>query len=139
MQYFGIFLTSLSLTCSLVPNEDTPNLSMTPTHKKPFEETLASPPLMLKRKIVVYFVLPHKWSITVCSERPSGKNCITQKPVKRFPSQINLLVPIWHKSTPMEIHPKDTPIFENLCISLCNLHNFYNLYNLYKQIQMRLI
>ena len=33
--------------------------------------TLASPTLTLKHKAVAYFKLPHKWSIIVCSERPS--------------------------------------------------------------------
>ena len=62
--------------------------------------TLVSPPLMLKYKTVVYFPLPHKWSIVVSSERPSGKNRITKGPVHRFVSQINLLVPTWHESPP---------------------------------------
>ena len=40
--------------------------------------TLESPPLMLKHKIVVYFLFSHKWSVIVCSEKPYRKKLITQ-------------------------------------------------------------
>ena len=63
-------------------------------------ETLASPTLMPKDKTVVCSPLPHKWSIIVCLERPSGKNRITEELVHRFASHVNLLVPTWHKSPP---------------------------------------
>ena len=64
--------------------------------------TLATPPVMLKHKTVVYFPLPLKWSIIVCSEWPVGKNRITQEAVPQFAPQINSLVLTWHKS-PMEV------------------------------------
>ena len=75
------------------------------------EGTLASPLLMLKRKTVVYFPLPLKWSIIVCSGRPSGKNRITEVPVHRFVSQINLFVPTWHKSPP-EVNWEQTLVWK---------------------------
>ena len=46
---------------------------------------------ILKHKTLVYFALPHKGSIMICSERPSSKNRITQESVHRFASQISLL------------------------------------------------
>ena len=72
--------------------------------------TLTLLPLILKYKTAVYFPLPHKWSIIVCSERPSGKNRITKGPVHRFVSQISLLDPTWCKSPPEVIEIIKTSI-----------------------------
>ena len=55
--------------------------------------------LYLCQNTVGYFSLPNQWC-SIVSERPSGKNCITQGPVHRFVSLINLLIPTWHKSPP---------------------------------------
>ena len=80
--------------------------------------TLASLPLILKHKTAVYFPLPHKWSIIVCSERPSGKNRITKGPVHRFVSQISLLDPTWYKSPPevIEIRKTSTNQFSKILL-----------------------
>ena len=61
--------------------------------------TLALPPPMPKGKTVVYFPFPHQWC-SIISEWPSSKNCITQGPVHRFATLINLLVLAWYKSPP---------------------------------------
>ena len=113
LQGYGIYLTSLYLTCTKLKTH--PNPVMTQHircySRKPSilqvrdrAETLASPPLMLKHKTVVYSPLPHKWRIMVCSEQKNRKNRITQETVHRFASQINLLVPTWHKSPPEVIY-----------------------------------
>ena len=52
--------------------------------------TLALPSSMPKGKTVGYFPFPHQLC-SIVSERPSSKNCITQEPVHRFVSLINLL------------------------------------------------
>ena len=73
------------------------------TYHKPFKETFHTPSTrcgsdtslnspMLKLENGAYFPLPHKWIIIVCSEWPFGENHITQEPIHRFASQINLLV-----------------------------------------------
>ena len=109
LQCYGIFLISLNLICTKVKN--TPQPCDDPAHQRKLQEilhtqmrdqagTLASPRLMLKHKTELYFPLPHKWSIIVRLEQPSGKNRITQEPVHQFVSQINLLGPTWHKSPP---------------------------------------
>ena len=82
LQRYGIFLTSFNLTCIKVKN--TVQLCDDPAHQRPSQETLhplrailASPPLMLKHKIVVYFPLPQKWSIIVYLEwLLATKRCI---------------------------------------------------------------
>ena len=74
--------------------------------------TLASPPIMLKHKPAVYFPLPHKWSIMVCSEQPSGNKHIKQGRVHPFVLQMNLLVPTWHKSPP-EVIWEHTLVWKN--------------------------
>ena len=109
---YGIFLTSLNLTCTrmkktLQSRNDSAHqgtLQKTPALQVwNGAGTLASPPPMPKQKTVVDFPLPHQ-SCSIVSERPSGKNCITQGPVHRFVSLINLLVPTWHKSPPEVIY-----------------------------------
>ena len=108
-QCYGIFLTSLNLTCTKVKTYPNPVMTQyirchfrkpTTLQVRNRAEILASSPLTLEHKTVVYSPLPHKWSIIVCSERPSGKNRITQELVHQFASQINLLVLTWHKSLP---------------------------------------
>ena len=115
---YGIFLTPLNLTCTKVKTH--PNPVMTQrirSHSRKLStfqlwdrtETLPSPPLMLKQKIVVHSPLPHKWCIIVSLGRPSGKNHITQEPVHQLASQINL--PLWHKSPP-EVICKHTLVWK---------------------------
>ena len=92
-----------------------------PAHQRPFQVTLHTPIARLGRGLdinplytktqVVYSPLPHKWSIILCLERLSGKNRITQEPVYWFASQINLLVPIWHKSL-LEVIFKHTVVWK---------------------------
>ena len=82
------YLTSLNLTCTRMKN--TPQSRNDSAHQRTLQEpstsqvwnevgTLASPPPMSKHKTVVYFLFPHQWC-SIDSERPSGKNCITQVP-----------------------------------------------------------
>ena len=98
LQCYGIFLTSLNLTCT--KEKDTPQPCDDPAHQRTLYETLhipsaggagilASLPLMLKHKTVVYFPLPQKWSIAVFSEQPSSKNHIVQGLAHQCVSQIN--------------------------------------------------
>ena len=78
-QFYGIFLKSLTLTCTKVKN--TPKPCDDPSHQKTLQGTLhtarwdSDPGItsMLKHKVVVTFPLPQKWSIIVCLELPSGK------------------------------------------------------------------
>ena len=56
----------------------------------------AHPNFVIKLKSLVCFALPNKWSIIVCSERPSGKNRIAQELVHRLTSEIDLLTPLLH-------------------------------------------
>ena len=67
-QCYGIFLTSLNLTCTKVKNTPQPcdDSTLQRTLQKPSTPslrdkagTLASPPPVLKYKTVVYFPLPH--------------------------------------------------------------------------------
>lgn len=106
---YSAMVSSWRHVISPVPESKThPNPAMTqhirersrnPPHPKVWNGAgaLASPPPMLKHKTVVYFPFPHQWC-SIVSERPSSKNCITQGPVHRFTTLINLLVPAWYKS-----------------------------------------
>ena len=90
LQCYGIFSTSFDLTSTKVKTH--PNPAVTQHIRDRSRKTatpqvhdgagtLASPPLMLKHKTVIYFALPHKFSIIVCLQRPSGKKRITQESV----------------------------------------------------------
>ena len=105
---YSAMVSSWRHVISSVPEWKThPNLAMTryirecsrnPPHSKVWNEagTLALPPPMPKHKTVAYFPFPHQWC-SIASERPSIKNCITQGPVHRFATLINLLVHAWYK------------------------------------------
>ena len=106
-QCYGIFLTSLNLTCTKVKN--TPQPWVDSAHQRTLQETLHTPigiwgkdpgitSPYAKTQDCSIFSTPRLTIIV--SERPSGKNRITQELVPRFVSQINLLVLIWHKPKP---------------------------------------
>ena len=87
LQCYGIFLTSRNLTCTRMKN--TPQSRNDSAHQRTLQKLstpqvwngagiLASPPPMPIHKTVVYFPFPQQWCSTV-SERPSSKNCITQR------------------------------------------------------------
>ena len=95
---------------------------------------LASPPVMLKHKSVVYFPLPHKWSIMVCSEQPSGNKHIKQGLVHPFVLQMNLLVPTWRKSPP-EVIWEHTLVWKNKGTPKILQYSKIPLYPFHPQVQ----
>ena len=116
LQCYGIFSISLDLACAKVKN--TPQPCDNPAHQRLFQQTILTPSARWGRDPCTTYPYAKTEDCSIFSTPTElkyyslfGKNRITQEPVHRFASQINLLVRTWHKS-PSEVIRQHTLVWK---------------------------